>query len=169
LLRLLHIALSSSNPRRSWLTSQSNKALAMVPSKSNDLPSPEAETVLNTMGRDSERLATTLDSLQASLVAKPVAQHHRGATQLQSHLVQHIARARRHKRFQRGRQTGSETVGSIRPASRRRKPTVPPSALPPRSKRERFTATARFEETRQRTRRSCALLLEGTRQRTKRF
>jgi len=29
---------------------------------------------------------------------KPVAQHHGSPTQLQSHLVQHIARARRHKR-----------------------------------------------------------------------
>jgi hypothetical protein len=43
-----------------------------------------------------------------------------------------------------------------------------PSGLPPRPKGERSIAKARFEGTRQRTRRSCAPLLEGTRQRTRR-
>src|SRR5208282_2522509 len=43
-----------------------------------------------------------------------------------------------------------------------------PSGLPPRPKGERSIVKARFDGTRQRTRRSCAHLLEGTRQRTRR-
>src|SRR5208337_165640 len=43
-----------------------------------------------------------------------------------------------------------------------------PSGLPPRPKGERSIVKARFDGTRQRTRRSCAPLLEGTRQRTRR-
>src|SRR5208282_3712385 len=43
-----------------------------------------------------------------------------------------------------------------------------PSGLPPRPKGERSIVKARFDGTRQRTRRSCAHPLEGTRQRTRR-
>ena len=43
-----------------------------------------------------------------------------------------------------------------------------PSGLPPRPKGERSIVKARFDGTRQRTRRSCAPLLDGTRQRTRR-
>ena len=43
-----------------------------------------------------------------------------------------------------------------------------PSGLPPRPKGESSNVKARFDGTRQRTRRPCAPLLEGTRQRTRR-
>ena len=54
LLCLLHIALSLSNPRHSWFTSQSNKALATAPFGSKVIcRRPKSECVLNTNGRDS--------------------------------------------------------------------------------------------------------------------
>jgi hypothetical protein len=48
------MALSSSNPRRSWFTSQSNKALATAPFVSKEIRRrPKPECVLSTNGRDS--------------------------------------------------------------------------------------------------------------------
>jgi hypothetical protein len=55
----------------------------------------------------------TLNSLGASLVDKPVAQHHGSATQLQSHLVQHIARARPHKQAERGNRRASKHLAQF--------------------------------------------------------
>jgi len=54
LLCSIHIALSSSNPRRSWFTSQSSKALATAPFASKVIcRRPKPGSVLNTNGRDS--------------------------------------------------------------------------------------------------------------------
>jgi hypothetical protein len=48
------MALSSSNPRRSWFTGQSNKALATAPFALKVIcRRPKPECVLNTNGRDS--------------------------------------------------------------------------------------------------------------------
>ena len=96
-------------------TSRSNKALATAPFANVVRRRPKPECVHSTSGRDSQRLPTTLNSLQASCVDRSVAQHHGCATQLQNHLVQHIARARRHKRAGRGRQARFQTVGPVRP------------------------------------------------------
>jgi hypothetical protein len=116
LLSSIHIALSSSSTRRPRFTSRSNKALATAPFANVVRRRPKPECVHNTSGRDSQRLATTLNSLQASCVDQPVAQHHGCATQLQNHLVQHIAHARQHKRDGRGKQARFHTVGPVRPA-----------------------------------------------------
>jgi hypothetical protein len=54
LLCLLHITLSSSNTRRPWFTSQSNKALATALFVSKVIRRrPKPECVFNTNGRDS--------------------------------------------------------------------------------------------------------------------
>jgi hypothetical protein len=115
LLSSLHIALSSSSTRSPRFTSRSNKALATALFANVVRRRPKPECAHSTSGRDSQRLPTTLNSLQASCVDRSVAQHHGCATQLQNHLVQHIARARRHKRAGRGRQARFQTVGPVRP------------------------------------------------------
>ena len=125
LLRLLHIALSPhrirvargspANRTKPWPRCRPRRTICRGPN-----PKPCS----------SESVAI-LDGLRAFYTASwprlllPVAQHHRGATQLLSRLVQHIARPRPHKRVER-EADGPGTVGSVRPASRRLgKPTVP--------------------------------------------
>jgi len=54
LLCLIHVALFSSNPRRSWFTSQSNKALATAPFASKVISRrPKPGFAINTTGGDS--------------------------------------------------------------------------------------------------------------------
>ena len=100
---LLHIALSMSKTRRSWFTSQSNKALVTVPFASKVVcrrPKPEFRAQHERPGF--LRLATTLNNLWDSLVEEPMAQLHGCATQFRIYSVQHNARARGHKRGEEG-------------------------------------------------------------------
>jgi hypothetical protein len=127
---------------------------------------PKPERVLNTNGRDSKRHVITLNRFRASLVDKPVAQHHGSATQIQSYSVQHIACVRGHKRAERGSRRSNETIGSDWPPEHERQRRRSGAHSMPEAK-GRSIARARFAGTRQRTRRFCALLLEGTRQRTR--
>ena len=147
-------------------TSRSNKALATALFANVVRRRPKPECAHSTSGRDSQRLPTTLNSLQASCVDRSVAQHHGCATQLQNHLVQHIARARRHKRAGRGRQARFQTVGPVRPTGEKsRWPAIGLSSTTT-TKEPRLTA---FRQNQTKNKTVWRATLEGTRRRTRRL